>query len=139
MNQNTQHILGLMAAILTTMSLFTFGFFLFRDLAQWKKRYKQITSPQNLSEEKIVLKPHFISEIIACVFYVFFRVIVECLSVPLDENVSWMTAFVSWPQYVLQVSVRALPLELAPILLATSANKFNRMPVDSSKEYKKED
>lgn len=139
MNQNLQNILGLVAAILTTLSLFTFGFFLFRDLAQWKKRYKQFTSSKNLSEEKIVLKPHFIHEIIACVFYVFFRVIAECLSVPLDENVSWMTAFVSWPQYMLQESVRALPLELAPIFLATSANKFNRMPVDSSKEYKKED
>lgn len=138
MNQNLQNILSLVAAILMLMALFTFGFFLFRDLAQWWKRYKQITSPQNL-EEKIVLKPHFIHEIIACVFYVFFQVIAKCLSVPLDENVSWMTAFVSWPQYVLQVSVRALPLELAPILLATSANKFNRMPVDSSKEYKKED
>lgn len=96
-------------------------------------------SVRNQREEKIVLKPHFIHEIIACVFYVFFQVIAKCLSVPLDENVSWMTAFVSWPQYVLQVSVRALPLELAPILLAVFANKFNRLPVDSSKEYKKED
>lgn len=139
MNQNLQDILSLVAAILMLMALFTFGFFLFRDFAQWWKRYKQITSSQNQSEEKIILKPHFICEIIACVFYVFFQVIAKCLSVPLDKNASWMTAFVSWPQHIVQVSVRALPLELAPVLLATSANKFNRMPVNSSKEYKKED
>lgn len=132
MDQNTQNILWLVAIILAAMSLLAFGLFIYRDLVPWVKRYKQITSSQILTEEKVVLKPHLMREIIACVLYVFFRVIAECMSVPLSENESWMTLFILWPQYVFYESIRALPLPILITMNAVFSNRFNRMPVQSN-------
>lgn len=138
MDQNTQNILWLVATILAMVSLLTFGFFIYRDLALWVKRYKQIKSGQNLQEEKVVLKPHLINEIIACVFYVFFRVIAECMSVPLAENESWMTLFILWPQYAFSESINALPISILIVMNAVFSSKFNRMPAQSNSSTKKQ-